>query len=220
MGANYCSAVIEKNRNRIQSKSDQNCNGSNNMIDERPNESSQNGVIQKPEFITNGNGSDEYDVISGGAPVPNPILPKGGSKHSVMCTLVSHPGHFYIRFLNANYEEQLCNMTTFYNSDEHIELSIGVLKANQYFAASRLKPNTTDQEWIRVQLLQADSVDLLNCLLIDEGGFGTFKLSRLQPLYSQFRSVPKQAIRVSLAGKRPPLHLQISTINQPIFTQV
>src|SRR5699024_7227477 len=82
---------------------------------------------------------DQYDVISGGVPIDAPVLPMDGAKHAVRCTLVSHPGHFYVKFINAQYETQLANMNNFYNSDEHIDLSVDVLKAGQYFAATRLK---------------------------------------------------------------------------------
>lgn len=142
---------------------------------------------------TNVNG-DQYDVINGGIPIGSPQLPLDGVKHQVQCMVVSHPGHFYVRFMCTAHDEQLANMNSFYNGDEHIDLSVDVLKSGQYFAAKR------NDQWIRVQLLHVESAELINCLLIDEGCFAMFKLSDLQPLYNQFRSVPKQAIRATLSG--------------------
>lgn len=146
--------------------------------------------------------NDQYDVINGGVPIETPVLPAEGVRHLLECTLVSHPGHFYVKFVNAAYDTALANMKSFYNSDEHIDLSVDVLKSGQYFAAARLKAGSSDpeKEWIRVQLLHVESADLINCLLIDQGCFGVFKIADLQPLYNQFRSVPKQAIRASLSG--------------------
>lgn len=142
--------------------------------------------------------NDLEDVISGGVAIENPRLSLLNSG-LVICTLVSHPGHFYVKYLNEKYEEQLKAMTTFYQNDEHIELSIDVLKSGQYFAASR-NDNGSKGEWIRVKLLHAENSDAINCLLIDEGCVGVFKLNQLQPLYNRFRLVPRQAIRVSLSG--------------------
>lgn len=172
--------------------------------------SSQTAVIQpKPLSIVNGSGSlaSNDDVINGGESISMPVLPETGSGHRLICTLVSHPGHFYIKFLNPQAEQLLANMATFYNSEEPIELSIDVLKANQYFAANKIVEE--EKRWIRVQLLNVESCDLIHCVLIDEGGFGLFKLNQLQPLYNQFRALPKCAIRVSLAGKYHNHHLRI-----------
>lgn len=188
-------------------------NGTSSQCKVIPDEANNNDNSEKsiaiPECITNADRSepelstsvnligsnDLEDVISGGVAIENPRLSTLNSS-LVICTLVSHPGHFYVKYLNEKYEEQLKAMTTFYQNDEHIELSIDVLKSGQYFAASK-----TDNEWIRVKLLHAENSDAINCLLIDEGCVDVFKLNQLQPLYNRFRLVPRQAIRVSLSGK-------------------
>lgn len=165
--------------------------------------SSQDNVTQVNQIEIDGHAivtGDQYDVISGGVAIEGPVLPREGNKHEVLCMLVSHPGHFYVKFINLQHDSLVKSMNNFYNSEEHIDLSVDVLKASQYFAALRVKDADQKKEWIRVQLLHVESQELLNCLLIDEGGFGMFKISELQPLYNQFRSTPKQAIRASLAG--------------------
>lgn len=145
------------------------------------------------------------DVITGGIPIPPPSLPWNNEQpdklHRLVCTLVSHPGHFYIRFDNADDAKQLASLDEFYNSDEAIELSVDVLRPGQYFAVRRIQASCSRREWVRAQLLHIESADMLNCLLIDEGCFGVFRLADLQPLYSPFRSVPKQAIRAEIQGK-------------------
>ncbi|KAI7691039.1 Tudor domain-containing protein 1 [Sarcoptes scabiei] len=142
--------------------------------------------------------SDPSDVINGGIAIENPTIPIGDS-YQIFCTQVSHPGHFYVRILNEKHRQLLKAMNDFYRTDEHIELSIDVLKTGQYFAAKRQLDSDRSQ-WIRVELMHIDSVDSINCSLIDDGGFGVFKLNLLQPLYNRFRSIPKQAIRCSLNG--------------------
>lgn len=160
----------------------------------------ENGIERKSTSDANGVAlGDEYDVINGGDPIENPELPTEGTNHAVRCTMVSHPGHFYVKFIDERHDQQLSQMSGFYNNDEPIDLSLDVLKPGQYFAA-KATSKEPGQEWIRVQLLHLESADLINCLLVDEGCFGMFKLSQLQPLYNQFRTVPKRAIRASLAG--------------------
>lgn len=156
------------------------------------------------EFKPSSN-SDPNDVITGGMPIPPPSLPWSSEQpeklHRLACTLVSHPGHFYIRFDNADDAKQLASLDEFYNSDEAIELTVDVLRPGQYFAVRRIQPSSSRREWVRAQLLHIESADMLNCLLIDEGCFGVFRLADLQPLYSPFRGVPKQAIRAEIQGK-------------------
>ncbi|KAH9417924.1 Tudor domain-containing protein 7 [Dermatophagoides pteronyssinus] len=146
--------------------------------------------------------NDPEDVISGGVPIENPRLPEADANvqaKMVRCTIISHPGHFYIKFINADHERQLNGMNQFYSQDEHIELTLDVLQPGQFYAALRTK----DEGWIRIKLLQAESIDQITCFLIDQGCVDILRLNQLQPLYSQFRSVPRQSIRVSLSGIRP-----------------
>ncbi|OTF75781.1 tudor domain-containing protein [Euroglyphus maynei] len=147
--------------------------------------------------------NDPEDVISGGAPIENPRLPEANAddeKKMIRCTIISHPGHFYVKFIDADHEKQLNGMNQFYLQDEsHIELTLDVLQPGQYYAAFRTK----DEGWIRVKLLQAESIDQITCFLIDQGCVDILRSNQLQPLYSQFRSVPRQSIRVSLSGIRP-----------------
>lgn len=159
--------------------------------------------IMPPAPVTHSStsGGDQYDVITGGVPIEGATLPVGGEKHPLRCTLVSHPGHFYVTFVDPASEAVLASMNEFYNLEEHlIELSVELLKPGQYFAACRTRPPTSVKEWIRVQLQSVEGAELINCLLIDEGCFGIFKIGDLQPLYNQFRAVAKQAVRASLSG--------------------
>ncbi len=148
-------------------------------------------------------GGDQYDVINGGVPIAPATLPTTGERHPIRCTLVSHPGHFYVKFVDEAGEALLSTMNEFYSLEEHlIELSVELLRPGQYFAACRKRPPTAEREWIRVQLQSVEGPDLINCLLIDEGCFGIFRCADLQPLYNQFRAVAKQAVRASLSGER------------------
>lgn len=157
--------------------------------------------IMPPAPVTSSTSGDQYDVINGGVPIEGATLPVGGEKHPLRCTLVSHPSHFYVTFVDPASEALLASMNDFYNLEEHlIELSVELLKAGQYFAACRTRPPTAVREWIRVQLQSVEGAELINCLLIDEGCFGIFKIADLQPLYNQFRAVAKQAVRASLSG--------------------
>lgn len=145
--------------------------------------------------------SDPNDVITGGAPISPPSLPasnQDGQLLRLRCTLVSHPGHFYIRFHNEKHDQLLASLDEFYNNDELIELTVDVLRTGQYYGACRIRPGR--REWVRAQLLHVESAEMINCLLIDEGCFGVFRLADLQPLYSSFRTVPKQAIRAEIKG--------------------
>src|SRR5699024_2105044 len=109
---------------------------------------SQSSVISSTDDSTKStHQQDEYDVITGGAPIPPPMLPPSGTRHPVLCTLVSHPGHFYVRFINTEHDQQLANMTAFYDSDDSIELSLDVLRAGQFFAASRQLDDRGGRQW-------------------------------------------------------------------------
>ncbi|XP_075590134.1 uncharacterized protein LOC124497685 [Dermatophagoides farinae] len=146
--------------------------------------------------------NDPEDVISGGTPIENPRSPAADANvdlKMVRCTIISHPGHFYVKFINTDHENKLNAMNQFYSQDEHIELTLDVLQPEQYYAALR----TNDEGWIRIKLLQTESVHQITCFLIDQGCVDILRLNQLQPLYSQFRSVPRQSIRVSLSGIRP-----------------
>lgn len=145
--------------------------------------------------------SDQDDVINGGDPIEFATIPAAdqGQSRWVVCTLVSHPSHFYVKFVNKQHDQVLSEMTNFYNSEELIELPLDVLKPGQYFACTQT--NGTDKQWIRVQLIHVDSHDAINCFLIDQGCVATVKLADLQPLYNNYRSIPKQAVRATLAGK-------------------
>lgn len=156
--------------------------------------------------------SGDMDVLKAGKAIPEADLPlvkptpKSENDYFDVCVvLAATPYNFYVQAhsnlqAKSPYDNLKNEMREFYNNDENkIELNPDLLVTGMFAAA---KFNDT---WYRVQiesLIQKNTSNMqLMCLFVDYGEMHVLEVGHVQPLFTQFRNVPKQAIRASLAGK-------------------
>nr|XP_042895612.1 tudor domain-containing protein 7 [Parasteatoda tepidariorum] len=139
-------------------------------------------------------------------------VPDIGQIFDIFVTMSANPDIFYIQPLITNKEttELGSQMDQFYSSEDNlIEMELSLLKVNEYYAVRH-----SDGHWYRSQLQSIISDDPVQILVnyVDYGDLLTVNMSQLQSLYSNFRHLPCQAIKASLAGIKPverdwrPLH--------------
>lgn len=152
------------------------------------------------------------DVIFGGKPIPKPILPsvKPNPKNAedffdLLVLLAATPNHFIvIPFDNINsnskFNQMKQRMHDLYEKEENrIELPENVITKG-LFIAGKYK-----HMWYRIQVKEIINRNPFQvmCLLVDYGEIQSFDLRDIQPLYNEFRELPIQAIKASLATAEP-----------------
>lgn len=153
------------------------------------------------------------DVLKDGAPLPPAVLPKIApnpkldSDYFDVCVVMSaNPSHFYVQDYNSSstaaspYMRLQAEMLEFYNNEENqMDLPAALIENGMYVAGKY------SDAWYRVQIESVIAKDTSNmqlmCLLVDCGEMHMLELKDIQPLFNQFRSLPTQAIRASLASK-------------------
>jgi len=89
-------------------------------------------------------------------------------------------------------------MQEFYSNEENkIELNPDLLIVGMLVAAK------FNDCWFRVQVESVIQKKQVMCRFVDFGELHVVEINCVQPLFTQFRSVPKQAIRATLARVQP-----------------
>lgn len=88
-------------------------------------------------------------------------------------------------------------MQTFYENEETIELTPAVLREGLYVAVK-----FSGKEWYRAKIesLINSAHPEVFCSLVDYGNTTQVELKYVQPLFHQFRNLPRQAIKARLHG--------------------
>ncbi|RWS23766.1 tudor domain-containing protein 7-like isoform X2 [Leptotrombidium deliense] len=155
---------------------------------------------------------DDY-VVGSNDPIAEPILPKivtcpsdSEDYFDVYVTLAANPDNFtvtpHINSIEGSDMALLMDeMYTFYETPENIiELNAYMIKRGQFLAAK-----WTDDNWyrVRVETIVEREPLVLMCYFIDYGDIHTINFDKIQPLFGNFRKLPMQAIKASLAYVTP-----------------
>jgi hypothetical protein len=163
--------------------------------------------------VTPSTGASGDDVLSNGLPIPEPVLPEVNPNpkaseafFDVLITLAASPSNFRVQsYLNiqacSKFTRMVEDMMELYENEENrIELHPDLVCEGIYAAAK-----FTDGKWYRVRVetvISRDPMEVM-CYFVDYGDLHLLDLKQIQPLFSQFRVLPKQAIKASLATVEP-----------------
>lgn len=157
-------------------------------------------------------------VIAGGTEIrlpeiPLPVLPPPLLDFDVLVTHVESPSSFWVQKFecsqpSSEFAQLLLEMKKFYdNEEESIELNPDLVREGSYFAAKHLSL------WYRVLILstyyessdplQLDRPLIVRAFFLDLGFMLKLNYRQLQPLYSAYRFLPRQAYHVCLSSVQP-----------------
>ncbi|KAI1290323.1 Tudor domain-containing protein 5 [Halotydeus destructor] len=173
----------------------------------------QANTISKP--LRDKSTSGDIDVLKAGKAIPPAEVPaavpnpkRNEDYFDVHVIYAATPANFYVQSYasilpDSPFSKMSREMQDFYNTDENkIELNADLLTTGIY-AAVKYSNN-----WSRVRIESVmndkNSAHMqLMCLFVDYGELHVVEVCDVQPLYSQFRSLPRQAVKASLAKIEP-----------------
>ncbi|RWS09472.1 tudor domain-containing protein 7-like isoform X2 [Dinothrombium tinctorium] len=137
--------------------------------------------------------------------VPNPIL--DNDFFDVYVSLAATPSNFTVQtyestLKDSQFQKLMEDMFNFYEQDENrIELHPDLIKPGQFICVKWLE----DQYWYRVRVETICSRDpfIIVGYFVDYGDMHNIELKNVQPLFTQFRRLPMQALKASLADVTP-----------------
>lgn len=158
------------------------------------------------DFESNGDMLATLAIIPAAIPPPISVNPAvDGSYFDVYCTLAASPHHFWVQpydnIQDGGSFVSLCNaMKAFYDNEEnHLPILGSPVKKGVAFATK-----LPDNYWYRVIVdsivPDSDPAEVVSSF-VDCGDIRVIKVEDLQPLYSQFQMLPRQAIKASLSSK-------------------
>ena len=125
-----------------------------------------------------------------------PKVPEEGQYFDVNITFAVSPSNFVVQPYSEGpkLEVLMSDLNVFYNKEDNLqELSGGDIKEGEYFAARH-----TDGFWYRVKITKVIDAENTAVRYVDYGDLTMVSLADLQPLWSQFRNLPFQAINAKL----------------------
>ena len=125
-----------------------------------------------------------------------PKVPAEGQYFDVNITFAVSPSNFVVQPYSEGpkLEVLMSDLNVFYNKEDNLqELSGGDIKEGEYFAARH-----TDGFWYRVKITKVIDAENTAVRYVDYGDLTMVSLADLQPLWSQFRNLPFQAINAKL----------------------
>lgn len=160
----------------------------------------------KPDCESNGDMLATLAIIPASVPPPISINPAvDGSYFDVYVSLAANPSHFWVQPYdnvqnNGIFDLLMKEMKVFYdNAENRFEVHGSTIKKGVAFAVKQ--PNSY---WYRIVVDSvdgtADSVQVA-AFFVDCGDIRVLKVEELQPLYTQFQQLPRQAMKASLSSK-------------------
>jgi len=134
-------------------------------------------------------------------PIVAPAIPAEGQYFDVTITFAVSPSNFVVQPYSEGpkLEVLMSDLNAYYNKEENLhEVSFADIKEEDYFAARH-----TDGFWYRVKITKVIDSDNAAVRYVDYGDLTMMGASDLQPLWSQFRNLPYQAINAKLANVVP-----------------
>jgi hypothetical protein len=176
----------------------------------QPNSTLSRSVVQANESKI----QEKDNVLSGGNKIPDYVVPVARSEDDffdVFIPVAANPSNFFVQpYVQVTEEKSQSqklqrDMKAFYDTeDNHIPLDAAVIKRGCYAAAK------VNDSWRRVMITgkvpppEGASVSTeVIVYSLDFGDIFVTENSNLQPLYNEFRQVPKLAINAELYDVRP-----------------
>uniref|UniRef100_A0A8C6LET7 Tropomodulin 1 n=1 Tax=Nothobranchius furzeri TaxID=105023 RepID=A0A8C6LET7_NOTFU len=129
-------------------------------------------------------------------PLPPELeLPQPGQTLDVFVPVVCHPGYFVVQPWQDLHKLVVLmgEMVLYYNQTENTKRSVHIQKGVVYAAK-------IDKSWHRVQVRAVLGNGLVNVYGLDYGKHELVSSSHIQPLITEFRQLPFQAVAAQLAG--------------------
>merc|ERR1719474_46820 len=130
-----------------------------------------------------------------------PLIPAEGQYFDVTITFAVSPTNFVVQPYSEGpkLEVLMSDLNAYYNKEKNLhEVSFADIKEGDYYAARH-----TDGFWYRVKITKVIDSDNAAVRYVDYGDLTMMGASDLQPLWSQFRNLPYQAIPAKLANVVP-----------------
>uniref|UniRef100_A0A8C6LKE5 Tropomodulin 1 n=1 Tax=Nothobranchius furzeri TaxID=105023 RepID=A0A8C6LKE5_NOTFU len=123
------------------------------------------------------------------------LFPQPGQTLDVFVPVVCHPGYFVVQPWQDLHKLVVLmgEMVLYYNQTENTKRSVHIQKGVVYAAK-------IDKSWHRVQVRAVLGNGLVNVYGLDYGKHELVSSSHIQPLITEFRQLPFQAVAAQLAG--------------------
>lgn len=168
-----------------------------------------NGLVDSTDFESKGDMLAIPAIIPPAISPPLSVNPTANDYYfDVFCTWAANPHHFSIQpYANIQSDGPLLkllhDMKEFYDNEENRVAPVAPSLVKKGIAYATKQPDTY---WYRVIVdsIVPDSDPLqVVCLYVDTGFIKVLTTEVLEPLFSQFQKLPRQAIKASLSSEYP-----------------